>query len=60
LDARNILHGTIVYDDRILHLVIPQTKMDELAQELGTHGLEFSSKDIACLPDPPQPIPSQP
>ena len=46
-DAGNILDGAVVRDNHVLHLVIPQTEIDELAQEPWADDLEFSSENTA-------------
>lgn len=46
-DGGNVLDGSIVGDDHIFHIIIPQTEVDELSKEPGADNLEFTGKDTA-------------
>lgn len=43
------MDGAIVGDDHILHLVVPKTKINKLAEEPRAHDLEFTSKDTTSI-----------
>lgn len=45
----NILNGTVVSDDHVLHVIVPESEVDEFAEEPGTNDLEFTSKDAAGI-----------
>ena len=36
-------------DDHVLHGIVPETEVDELAEEPGADNLEFTSKDAASV-----------
>lgn len=46
-ECRTILDGTVVSDDSVLHRVVPQTTVDEVAEEPRVDNLELSSEDTA-------------
>ena len=43
-DVGNILNGTIVRNDHVLHAVVPEAEVYELAEKPGAHDLEFTSE----------------
>ena len=45
----DVLNGAIVCDDHVLHVVIPESEVDELAEEPWADNLEFSSKDTPSV-----------
>jgi hypothetical protein len=44
-DSRDILNGAIMRDNHVLHLVIPETEVDEFAEKPGADDLELPSED---------------
>ena len=44
-DTRNVLNRSTVSDDTVLHRLVPEPLLDELAQEPGVHDLELSRQD---------------
>ena len=44
-DAKNILDGTVVCCNYVLHFIVPQTEINELTQESWADDMEFSSKN---------------
>ena len=48
-NGRDILDRTIVSDDHILHVVIPETAVDEFAQKPWADDLELASKNTTCV-----------
>jgi len=50
-DPRDILNAAVVRDDHILHLVIPETEVDEFAEKPGANDLELPGKDTTRVDD---------
>lgn len=48
-DTWNILDGAVVSDDHVLHVIVPESEVDEFAEEPGTNDLEFTSKDTTGI-----------
>jgi hypothetical protein len=48
-DVGNVLNRAIMCDDYILHVVVPEFEIDELAEKPRANDLEFSSKDTARI-----------
>lgn len=48
-DGWDVLDGTVVGDDEILHVVVPETKVDEFAKQPGANDLEFSSENAPSV-----------
>jgi hypothetical protein len=48
-DPRDVLNGAVVRDDHILHLVIPETEVDEFAEKPGADDLELPSEDTTRI-----------
>ena len=46
-DPSNLLDRSVMSDDHVLHLVVPELEVHKLTQEPGTHDLEFTSKNTA-------------
>ena len=40
---------TVVCDDHVFHGIIPETEVDELAEEPGADDLEFTGEDTASV-----------
>ena len=43
------MHCTVVCDDHVFHGIIPETEVDELAEEPGADDLEFTGEDTASV-----------
>ena len=48
-DVGNVLYGSIVSDNHVLHVIIPKANVDEFAEEPWANDLEFTSKDTASV-----------
>lgn len=48
-DVGDVLDGAIVRDDQVLHVVIPETEVDELSEEPWANNLEFTSEDTTSV-----------
>lgn len=48
-NSGDVLNGTVVSDDHILHVIVPKTEVDQLAEEPWANDLEFTSQDTACV-----------
>lgn len=43
-DVRDVLHGSVVRDDQVTHLLVPKTKFDQVLQQPRAYNLEFTRK----------------
>jgi hypothetical protein len=48
-NSRNLLNGTAMGNDHVLHLVIPELEVNELTEEPWAHDLEFTSEHTASV-----------
>jgi hypothetical protein len=48
-DPSNLLDRSVMRDDHVLHLVVPELEVHKLTQEPRAHDLEFTSKDTAGI-----------
>jgi len=46
-NVRDVLNRTIVGDDHVFHVVIPQVELNEFAEEPGADDLEFACEDTS-------------
>ena len=45
----DVLNGSIVSNDRVLHIVIPKAKINKFTEEPGTDNLEFTCEDTTSV-----------
>ena len=48
-DVRDVLYGSIVSDNHVLHVIIPEANVDEFSEEPWADNLEFTSKDTTSV-----------
>ena len=48
-DAVDALDGAVVGDDHVLHLIVPETLINEFAKEPRADDLEFTSEDTTSV-----------
>ena len=44
-DVGDVLNGTVVGDDHVLHVVVPKTKVNEFTKKPWADNLEFTSEN---------------
>jgi hypothetical protein len=48
-DVGDVLYGSIVSDDHVLHIIIPKANVDEFTEEPWADDLEFTGKDTTSV-----------
>ena len=48
-DVGDVLHGSIVSDNHVLHIIIPKANVDEFSEEPWADDLEFTCKDTTSV-----------
>ena len=48
-NTRNALDRTVISDDHVLHVLVPETKVNELFEEPGANNLELPSEDTTSV-----------
>ena len=48
-DVGDILYGSIVCDNHVLHIIIPKANVDEFSEKPWANNLEFTGKDTTSV-----------